>query len=257
MPGWYAMGQVAPKFGASNGDQSTGGAISFGSTNNVAASANRALGLLATSSTGATAFGLKLVNETASSLGQITLHFTGELWRQAAVAKSLIFSYWIDPTGTNSFGTNSTAQLSALDVSFPTLSSATNPIPVDGTLPANQISVGVTNQAIAAWDPGAALWLTWQMTDPAGKGQGLAIDDLTFSASPSSTVATAVLSIGLSGGNALISWPAAVTGYQLQSSSDLGNAIGWGSVPQQVTVTNGSNVVTVPVSGTQFYRLKK
>ena len=192
MPGWYALGQVAAKFGASNGDQSTGGAISFGPTNNPAASANRALGLLATSSTGPTAFGLKIVNQTTSSLGQITLHFTGELWRQAAVAKSLSFSYWIDPTGTNAFGTNSTARLSALDVSFPTLSSATNPIPVDGTSPANQISVGVTNQAIAAWDPGAALWLTWEMTDPTGKAQGLAIDDLTFSASPGQTVVPAV-----------------------------------------------------------------
>ncbi len=257
MPGWYALGQVAPKFGASNGDQSTGGAISFGSTNNPAASANRALGLLATSSTGPTAFGLKIVNQTASSLGQITLHFTGELWRQAAVAKSLSFSYWIDPTGTNAFGTNSTARLSALDVSFPTLSSATNPIPVDGTSPANQISVGVTNLAIAAWDPGAALWLTWEMTDPAGKAQGLAIDDLTFSASPGQTVVPAALSIGLSGGNALISWPAALVGYQLQSNSALGSAIVSGLVPQPVAVSNGFNLVTVPVAGTLFYRLKK
>lgn len=257
MPGWYALGQIAPKFGASNGDQSTGGAISFGSTNNLAASANRALGLLATTSTGPTAFGLKIINQTTSSLGQITLHFIGELWRQASVAKSLAFSYWIDPTGTNGFGTNSTARLSALDVSFPTLASATNPIPVDGTLPANQISVGVTNQAVAAWEPGAALWLTWEMTDPAGKAQGLAIDDLTFSASPGQTMLPAVLSIALSGGNALISWPSALVGYQLQNNSDLGNAIGWGSVPQQVTVSNGFNVATVPVAGTQFYRLKK
>lgn len=257
MPGWYALGLVAPKFGASNGDQSTGGAISFGSTNNVGASTNRALGLLATSSTGPTAFGLKLVNQTISPLNQITLHFTGELWRQAAVAKTLSFSYWIDPTGTNVFGTNSTARLNGLDVSFPTLASATNPVPVDGTAPANQISVGVTNQAIATWNPSAALWLTWQMSDSAGKGQGLAIDDLVFSASAGQTVPPAVLSIGLSGGNALISWPSGLVGYQLQSNSDLGNGAGWGSVSQQVTVSNGFNVVTVPLAGTQFYRLKK
>jgi hypothetical protein len=45
----------------------------------------------------------------------------------------------------------------------------------------------VTNQAIADWPPGAALWLVWQMTDPAGKGPAIAIDVLTFSASLWST----------------------------------------------------------------------
>ena len=97
MPGWYTMGALAAKAGASEGDQSTGGLISFGLTNNSAASANRALGLLATSSTGPTAFGLRLVNGTGLVLNQMTLGFTGELWRQSAVAKQLSFGYFIDP----------------------------------------------------------------------------------------------------------------------------------------------------------------
>ena len=255
MPGWYALGQLSPKFGASNGDQTTGGAISFGSTNSVSASSNRALGLLATSSTGATAFGLRLINQSTSTLGQVTIHFTGQLWRQAAVAKSLAFSYWIDPSGTNTLTANATARLPALDVSFATLATATNGVPVDGLAPGNHVSLGVTNQPISAWTPGAALWLTWQMTDATGKGQGLAIDDLTFSAAPGLGLVS--LSIQLSGGNVLLSWPAAATGYQLQSSSDFGNLNGWATVAQPITVVNGSNVVTVPLGGTQFYRLKQ
>ncbi|HTL16964.1 MAG TPA: immunoglobulin domain-containing protein [Patescibacteria group bacterium] len=257
MPGWYGGGELAPKFGASPGDQSTGGIISFGLTNSLNASTNRALGLLATSSTGATAFGLKLVNQTASTLGQITLSFTGELWRQAAVPKLLAFSYWIDPTGTNSLATNQTAQLPALNVSFPADPGATNPVPVDGTGPANQIHLGVTDQPIADWPPGAALWLTWQMTDATGKGQGLAIDDLVFSAAVGQVVPPAQLSIQRSGSTVIISWPAALSNYQLQSSPDLSQPGNWAAVSQPVIVNNGQNTVTVPIGSTQFFRLKQ
>jgi hypothetical protein len=257
MPGWYGLAQVAPKLGASNGDQSTGGVISFGSTNNASASSNRALGLLSTSSTGPTAFGLKLINQSTSTLGQITLHFTGELWRQSAVRKVLSFSYWIDPTGTNGFGTNQTERLSALDVSFPTSANDTNPVPVDGTAAANQVSLGVVSQPIAAWNPGAALWLTWQMTDPLARGQGLAIDDLTFSASPGQTVVAAQLTIQLAGPNVMISWPAALTGYQLQTTFDVSNPGSWTTVAQSVVVSNGFDTVSIPILSTQFFRLKR
>ena len=63
LTGWYGLSSLSAKFGATDGDQTTGGQISFG----VAGSSNRALGLLATSSTGATAFGAKFVNQTAQS----------------------------------------------------------------------------------------------------------------------------------------------------------------------------------------------
>jgi hypothetical protein len=255
--GWYAAGALGSKFGASAGDQSTGGAISFGSTNSLDASTNRALGLVATSSTGPTVFGLKLINQTTSTLAQITVHVTGELWRQAAVAKSLAASYWIELTGTNGFSTNETAQLSALSVSFPTDATATNPVPVDGGLRANQISLGVTNQAITDWPPGAALWLTWQMTDATGKGQGLAIDDLLFSAAMDQIAPATQLAVQVSGSNVVLSWSAVLTGYQLQSNLDLSQAGGWGPVSQPVIVTNGLNTVTLPIGKTQFFRLKK
>lgn len=258
MPGWYALGQIAPKFGASAGDQSTGGTVSFGSTNSVNASTDRALGLLATSSTGPTAFGLKLINQSTGTLGQITIHFTGELWRQAAVAKSLLVSYWIDPAATNDFSTNVTALLTNLDVKFPANPSATNPIPVDGTAPANQISLGTTNQPIAGWFPGTALWLSWQMTDSTGKGQGVAIDDLLFSASASQVPPPVQLSIQLLSTNVVVSWAAALSGYLLQGTSDPNLPGGWSAVSQPVFLTNGVSSVLIPLGPTnQFYRLKK
>src|SRR5262249_33603333 len=137
MPGWYALGQIGSKFGASAGDQSTGGGISFGASGSLNSSTNRALGLLATSSTGPTAFGLKFINETSVTLNQVTIRFTGELWRQAALSKTLSFSYLIDPTGTNAFSTNLTARLPVLDVVFTPDLTATNPVAVDGTALSN------------------------------------------------------------------------------------------------------------------------
>ncbi len=183
LAGWYGWASGAGQLGASPGDQGNGGVISFGLTNSPDASMNRALGLLATGLSGPTAFGVKFINQTTNTLTQITLHFTGELWRQSAVAKTLAVAYWIDPTATNLLSTNLTAALPGLNVSFPPDPAAIAPIAMDGTMSSNQVCVGVIDQTITDWPPGAALWLRWDMNDAAGEGQGLAIDNLSFSAS--------------------------------------------------------------------------
>jgi hypothetical protein len=257
MPGWYGLADIAPKFGASEGDQSTGGIISFGSTNGPGAS-NRALGLLATSSTGGTAFGAKLINQTTNTLTRLTLQFTGELWRQSAVPKTLEFSYYVDPTATNGFPSNVTASLTNLNVSFPTDPSAATPVPVDGTALTNQVVLAVTNQTIADWPPGAALWLVWQMADPTGKGQGIAIDDLTFSASLWSTgLSSPPLSALASGTNFLLSCPT-ITGlrYQFQYKTNL-DAASWLPLGAPIPGTGGPITVTNSLTDCAqcFYRL--
>ena len=62
LAGWYGSGALLSRFGATDGDQTAGGQISFGLPN----APNRALGLLATTTTGATAFGAKFVNNTGA-----------------------------------------------------------------------------------------------------------------------------------------------------------------------------------------------
>jgi hypothetical protein len=179
LSGWYGWGALASKLGATDGDQTTGGAVSFGAPR----STNRALGLLATSSTSATAFGARFINLTASTLNYMTLQLTGEVWRQSDKAKTLKFYYLIDPSGTRPFSTNITAFLPALDVSFPAVPADVGGLAVDGTSALNQTNLGVVNLPITNWPPAAALWLVWEMTDSASKAQGLAIDNLSFSAS--------------------------------------------------------------------------
>ncbi len=99
LAGWHGTSDLLSRFGASDGDQTAGGQISFGSPS----SSNRALGLLATSTTAGTAFGVKFVNDTATTLNQMNLQFTGEVWRQSNKSKTLRFYYFIDLTGTNAF----------------------------------------------------------------------------------------------------------------------------------------------------------
>jgi hypothetical protein len=243
MSGWYGSAQ-AVKLGASAGDQTTGGIISFGPTG--AGASNRALGLLATSTTGPAVFAARILNQTVNTLNQMTLHYTGELWRQQTTAKTLTFSYYVDVTGTNGFSAaNSTAALPALNVAFPT-----GAVAAGGTAPLLTASIGVTNQVITNCPPGAALWLVWQMTSAAGSGQGLAIDDLSFSA----TGPALVLNIATSGANLTVSWPAAITGYTLQSSANLSDPNAW----QSLAGSSTTNAVTLQLTNVvEFYRLKK
>jgi hypothetical protein len=252
LAGWYGTSALLSRFGATDGDQTTGGQISFGPPS----SSNRALGLLATSTTGGTAFGVRFINGAGITLNRINLQFTGEIWRQSNLAKALQFYYFVDPTGTAGFPvSNSTAFLPALNVSFPTVATDTGGVAVDGTLPLNQTNLSVLNQAITNWPPGAALWLVWQMTDSTGKAQGLGIDNLSFSASIPLPVP---LNAQASGTNLFLNWPG-VAGqtYQLEYKNNLTDPV-WTPVGSPVTGTGGTLTLTNSSGGSpqRFFHLR-
>jgi hypothetical protein len=206
MIGWYGAADTnltdavdgLTRFGAQNGDQSTGGVIDFGlnDVNGGVVGTNRALGLISTSTTGSTAVGLKLINTSANALNYITLSFTGEMWRNNKAARTMSFSYAIDP-GANSFvlisepeATNTAPQLipgtvlvPSLAFSFPTNNGSV--LAMDGTQSSNQVSMVTTDLALTTpWQPGSALWLIWSVNYYGqGTGQGYGIDNLRFSAS--------------------------------------------------------------------------
>jgi hypothetical protein len=258
LAGWYGLADptasVGTRFGATDGDQTTGGQISFGLPN----SSNRALGLLATSTTGYTAFGLKLINGTSQTLNFMNLQFTGEVWRQSNLAKTLEFYYLIDPSATNVFSTSATAFLPALNVSFPTVAADVGGAAVDGTAALNQTNLGVTNQVIAPWAPGAALWLVWEMASPASKSQGLGIDNLSFSASVWPTgMSSPPLVAQASGTNLLLSCPTIVgLSYQFQYKTNL-SADSWLPLGAPIPGTGATIIVTngLTASVQCFYRL--
>ncbi len=258
LAGWYGLADpttsVGVRFGATDGDQTTGGQISFGLPN----SSNRALGLLATSTTGYTAFGARFINGTSQTLNFMNLQFTGEVWRQSNLSKTLEFYYFIDPSATSAFSTSATAFLPALNVSFPTVPADVGGAAVDGTAALNQTNLAVFNQVITNWEPGAALWLVWEMASPVGKSQGLAIDNLSFSASVWPIgMSSPPLAARASGTNLLLSCPTiAGLRYQVQYKTNL-TAAPWLPLGAVIPGTGGPITFTngLAPSTPGFYRL--
>ena len=257
LAGWYGSDVLLSRFGATDGDQTTGGQISFGLAN----SSNRALGLLATSTTGGTAFGVRFINGTGITLTRMNLQFTGEVWRQSDKSKTLQFYYFVDLTGTNAFPGAATAYLPGMNVSFPTVGADSGGVAVDGASPLNQTNLSVLNQAITNWPPGAALWLVWQMTDSTGKAQGLGIDNLSFSASIPLSVP---VNIQISGTNFFLNWSGgAGQTYQLEYKNNLTDPA-WTPLGSPVTGTGGvltpANNMTLTnnfgASTRRFFRLR-
>lgn len=65
------------------------------------------------------------------------------------------------------------------------------------------------------------------------------------------------LFITLSGGNAVVSWPAPATGFLLESNNNLSQTQGWTSVPTAPVMVNGYCYVTNAIApGSTFYRLR-
>jgi hypothetical protein len=250
LAGWYGNSMSLSRFGATDGDQTTGGQVSFGLPN----SANRALGLLATSSTGGTAFAVRFVNGTGLTLNRMNLQYTGEVWRQSNVPKTLQFYYFVDLTGNAAFPVGPTALIPALNVSFPTVAADVGGAAVDGTLPLNQTNLSVLNQVITNWPSGAALWLVWQMTDNSGKAQGLAIDNLTFSASLPLAVP---VNMQTSGTQIILNWPTTVgVSYQIEYKDDLATPT-WLPYGGPIIGTGGTISITndPALSIQRFYRI--
>jgi hypothetical protein len=257
MAGWYGLADptasVGVRFGASDGDQTTGGQISFGPENG----SNRALGLLATSTTGYTAFGVRLINGTGQTLNYINLQYTAEVWRQSNLAKTLEFYYFMDPTATNSFSTGATAFLPALDVNFPTVAADVGGAAVDGTATNNQTELFVVNQPITNWTSDAALWLVWEMASPTGKSQGLAIDNLLFSATAQATLSAVSMTAQAAGTNVILTWPGPVGQmYQVQYKTNLTDSA-WMPIGAPTQGTGAGLSLTNNLGGApqRFYRL--
>jgi regulation of enolase protein 1 (concanavalin A-like superfamily) len=250
LAGWYGSSISAAQFGATDGDQTTGGNISFG----LPGSSNRALGLLATSSTKGTAFGVRFINGTATVLTRMNLQFIGEVWRQSNLPKTLRFYYFVDLAGTNSFPAGATALIPTLNVSLPTVAADTGGVAVDGTSPLNQTNLSVLNQVITNWPPGTALWLVWQMSDSTGKAQGLGIDNLSFSASGPLPVP---VSVEISGSSLVLNWPSVVgQTYQLEYKDDLAAPV-WTPLASPLAGTGATLTITndITLATQRFFRI--
>jgi hypothetical protein len=79
-----------------------------------------------------------------------------------------------------------------------------------------------------------------------------------FASGPNSLPAPK-LSIATAGQDLVFTWPDYITGYSLQTSSNLGAGASWGTVTgSSIILTNGTYLITVPMTSEQaFYRIVK
>jgi hypothetical protein len=159
--------------------------------------------------------------------------------------------YYVDPSGTNTTPTNNwTGGLASL--TFATTSGT-----VYGTnQPVKTNNMSFVNVPLAvSWPEGGILWIVWEEPTALSKAQGIGIDNLVFcSGGPS----LSIQETNVSGTNSVaVSWPQMFTAYTLQNNtSSIANRAGWQNVTQTPTVSEGMNIVTLPVAGTQqFFQL--
>jgi hypothetical protein len=159
------------------------GVVSFGTT----AATDRALGTLATSNQ-ISRFGLALTNTSGATLTSFSLSYTGEQWRRGEpdVQNNLFFAYGIvGPMGDDINDEAIFTAVPALSYSSPNqdMGAGMTEIALDGNAAANQVAVSGTVSNLN-WTDGSTLLLRWSGQDVTGQDDGLAIDDLSFTAVP-------------------------------------------------------------------------
>ncbi len=182
--GWFvaeAGSGANSNYTASNGSATAGDTYSFGTTS----ASERALGTVQSGSVVPT-FGASIKNSSGSTLTSFSLAYTGEQWRMGTTAREdrLDFQYSLDAT---SLTTGTWFDADALDFVAPINSGSTGAL--DGNLPANRATKSATIGSLSIAD-GATFWIRWNDFDATGAEDGLAIDDLTFSASNAALVST-------------------------------------------------------------------
>ena len=175
VPGWYA---TRATYTAGSGTGNAGGLYSLGS----AGSTDRALGSVASGTTGTILYGARFVNDSASTIDTVEISYAGEQWREGgptttpSVAQTLQAGY---QTGAAGLTSGTWTPLDALDFTSPVF--GTTAAALDGNLAGNRTVLNATLTGLAL-APGAELWLRWEDPNDAGNDHALAIDDVVVTA---------------------------------------------------------------------------
>lgn len=140
---------------------------------------------------------LRLVNNTGVTLNEFSLNYNGEQWRDGVASpanpETLSFAYSTVVTPQSwTAGAGYTA-VPELDFTAPVNAGDAG---VNGNVAGRVNGIAKTVTGIS-WAPGTELWLRWRDVNVGGNDDGLAIDDLTFSAAigtPGSSDITSVTS---------------------------------------------------------------
>lgn len=199
LPGWYASraytasgGIYGPypytSYRVSGGESTSGWIYSFG-TNGVGPITDRAFGSISSGTPSTNAWGLRMVNDTAQVVGNATLSYTVEQWRNGGNVNTqyIYFTFRTssspitDPTPGNETGWTS---FPTLDTASPTVGATATPL--DGNDPANQVKYQNVTVPNVTLNPGDEVFFRWYDINDTGNDHGFGVDNLTvnFTAVP-------------------------------------------------------------------------
>jgi DNA/RNA endonuclease G (NUC1)/fibronectin type 3 domain-containing protein len=256
--GWYhARTGTGTTIVADGGTNTAGNLYSYGT----GTATDRALGSLGSGNAAAGNFfwGVRLQNNTGTTITSLDVSYVGEEWRNsAAAAQTIAFSYLVgSPTVTGSLAEFQSAGVAVASLNF------TSPITggaagaLNGNLAANRTAISFTITGLSVAN-GAEIMLRWSDPDHTGTDHGLSIDDvsttphgvppnnaptITPPADPAATVAqdAAPFTVGLTGSddNSIYNW-SATPGTGVASVTVTGGQ-GTANVTYTVTLTAGYN----------------
>ena len=178
IPGWYHTRTGSGNtIVAGTGSSNSGALYSFGASS----SSERALGSVGSgnSAVGDLWWGVRLQNNTGSTITSLQISYVCEQWRYSgtAAAQTVVCTY---QTGTNltSLSTGSWTSLASLDFTSPITSGSTGAL--DGNNAANQ-TVRSTTLPVTL-NPGDEIMLRWFDDNHSGSDHGLSIDDFSVTA---------------------------------------------------------------------------
>src|SRR5687768_210670 len=186
IPGWFhARTGTGTTIVANNGSSNAGNLYSYGTGTDT----DRALGSLGSGNAaiGNLFWGVRLQNNSGSTITQLDVSYTGEQWRNsAAAAQTVSFSYLVgSPTVTGSLAEFQSAGVAVPQLDFTSPITGGAAAALDGNLAANRVTLthSITGLNIPN---GTEVMLRWSDPDHTGADHGLSIDD--FSVTPQGAV---------------------------------------------------------------------
>lgn len=178
IPGWYRERTGSgTTIVASNGSSNAGALYSFGT----GTTAERALGSIGSGSAGHFFWGVRLQNNTGSTITSLDVAYTGEQWRNGggAATNTAAFSYLVGAPAVD--GSLAEFQLAGTPIAVLDFTSPIAGAPaaaLDGNAAANRTPLAFTIEGLSI-PAGTEVMLRWSDPDHGGSDHGLSIDDFT------------------------------------------------------------------------------
>ncbi len=263
LPGWYAQSgnttydqnaggaftlifpanftSTADQYRAGVGDSNTGDIYSFGSAN----STERAFGSVGSGTPPDFFTALAVTNDTGSPLASFTVAYDGEQWRlggNTTQRPETVFAYY-RVGGTALDGSGTWTPVPSLNFTSPNTSATTTTgAALDGNAAGNRVA-NINATISIPVQPGQTIWVLWVDLDDVGADHGMALDNVTFTATTATAGAPVISSSTTAVGTANSFFTYTITASGSPSSYNAADLPGWLSLNTETGVLSGTPTV--------------